>query len=114
MAAHLKKPSIIFLDGLEGLASSNSKKNENILSIRNAFCREMENIKDGVFVMCTTNEPQKLMNYPNVLGHFRYLIYISVPNKVDRLNMLKKLFTEKLCENFGEEHFEELAVKTRG
>ncbi len=106
IAAHMEKPTIIFIEDIDALTEHDI--------IRNAFCKEMRNISDGIFVICTTNKPQKLVDYRNVLNHFNFSLYISVPNIVDRLQMLKKLFNETVCEDFQDENFKELAMNTRG
>lgn len=110
VVAEMEKPSVIFIDDLDCLTI---KKN-HAQRVRSALIWQMENVNDGVFVIATTNKPQKLINDHKVLRHFDYLINISLPSKGDRLKMLKNQFIEEKCENFKEEYFEELATKTRG
>lgn len=110
MVAEMEKPSIIVIEELDALMSDNI----NIVGIRNAFCVEMKNKRDGVFVVCTTNKLQELVDIPEVLKSFDYLIYISVPSMMDRLKILKKLFAGEQCKNFKETDFQELARRSRG
>lgn len=116
MVAEKEKPSIIFVDDIHYLMLNKPKSNydRHVRQMRKIFCKNVKYMKHGVFLIATTNKPHSFLNDCDVKKLFGKFIYISLPDKLDRLTMLKKLFTKESCNGITEEYLEKISTITEG
>ena len=92
-----KKPVFIFLKNIETLFP---KRNENIEESRAVaqlltLMDGIEPMKSGIFVIATTSQPNNIDSALRRAGRFEKEISIAVPNKQERLEILK-IHTQKI------------------
>ncbi|MDD3993663.1 MAG: AAA family ATPase, partial [Candidatus Nanoarchaeia archaeon] len=111
-------PCVIFFDEIDALAgkrgvmSSSTKVTENVL---NQLLAEMDGIEDlnNVIVLGATNRPDILDPALMRPGRFDRIIYVSIPNKEERLDILK-IHTKNMPIKNKERIIEDLSDKTEG
>ncbi|MEM4223113.1 MAG: cell division protein CdvC [Metallosphaera sp.] len=109
------KPAIIFIDELDALLASYTSEVGGEARVRNQFLKEMDGLADKnenskVYVIGATNKPWRL-DEP-FLRRFQKRIYITLPDKAHRLELLKHYSSKvKLDPNVN---LEELAELTDG
>lgn len=86
------KPSVIFIDEIDGLISSRSNASEYSSQIITEFLQEMDGIKKsaGVVVVAATNSPDNLD--PAILrpGRFDKLVFIRPPDAPQRAQLFRE------------------------
>lgn len=102
--ARENKPAIILLDELDAIASKRSFKGSTDASkIVNQLLTEMDGIRSlkEVVVIGTTNRLKAID--PALLrpGRFDKIIHMPLPNKEERLDILKKYIGSEECERVG-------------
>eukprot|EP00796_Vickermania_ingenoplastis_P002330 gene2330-1465_t len=92
-AAETKKPSIIFVDEIDSLASSRSDgENDASRRVKTEFLVQMQGVgnsadDDGVLMLAATNIPWALDSA--IRRRFERRIYIPLPDKMARVQMFK-------------------------
>lgn len=92
-AAETKKPSIIFVDEIDSLASSRSDgENDASRRVKTEFLVQMQGVgngtdEDGVLMLAATNIPWALDSA--IRRRFERRIYIPLPDKMARVQMFK-------------------------
>ena len=111
--AREKKPSIIFIDEIDSMCGNRSDgENESSRRVKTEFLVQMQGVghdDTGVLVLGATNLPWALD--PAIRRRFERRIYISLPEYVARLGMLKKGLKENK-HTLSEEDFDEFAKRT--
>ncbi|MDT7860687.1 MAG: AAA family ATPase [Saccharolobus sp.] len=102
--ARENKPAIILLDELDAIASKRSfKGSADASKIVNQLLTEMDGIRSlkEVVVIGTTNRLKAID--PALLrpGRFDKIIHMPLPNKEERLDILKKYIGSEECEKVG-------------
>lgn len=114
--ARKKTPSIIFIDEIDALACKRTDSDDGKgRGMKAELFAQMEGLSgnnDGIFIMAATNTPYDLDDA--LLRRFDKLVYISLPDENDRLNMFKKKLIDKEKKLFSEENFRKLAAATKG
>lgn len=109
-----KAPTILCLDELDGMAPDRTRTtNEGQAGEVNEFLAQLNNCADrGIFVIGTSNRPDKID--PAVLrtGRMDKLVYIPVPDKDARRVLFALQLKGRLCESKIDK--EELASLTEG
>lgn len=85
-------PSILFIDEFDAIASKRNEHNgEMETRIIGKFLTEMDGLKsnDNVIVIASTNRPNSIDEAFRRSGRFDYEIEFPIPNKSDRLEILK-------------------------
>ncbi|GBB95810.1 hypothetical protein RclHR1_02620001 [Rhizophagus clarus] len=98
-------PCIIFIDELDSIASkrewdcnNSNGVNERVLS---TLLNEMDGIQDlkQVFIIGCTNKPDQIDDALLRPGRFDQLIYVELPNELERLNILQIISKKVLFNN---------------
>ncbi|ORX89750.1 Vps4 [Clohesyomyces aquaticus] len=114
--ARERKPSVIFIDELEGIASSRDSggDNEHTNRIKTEILIQMDGVgKDatGILVLAATNLPWKLD--AALRRRFQKRIHIALPNMAARKEMFETGALHAQC-NLEEKDLEQLASMTEG
>ncbi|MEM3221305.1 MAG: AAA family ATPase [Saccharolobus sp.] len=112
--ARENKPAIILLDELDAIASKRNYKNSSEASkIVNQILTEMDGIRSlkEVVVLGTTNRLKAID--PALLrpGRFDKIIHMPLPNKEERLDILRKYIGSEECEKVN---CKEISEQTEG
>lgn len=104
VAKNASRPTIIFIDEVEGLAKSRDKLDMERVELLNAFLNHTGEASKKIMLILTTNRPQDLDEA--VLSRIDHQIYIGPPPFNERLKILKlyinqffkkkEIFTEEL------------------
>lgn len=112
--ARCLKPSVIFIDEIDSILRSRSdNENDSIRRLKTEFLAQFDGLSsetnDGLLIIGTTNRPQDLDEA--VRRRFACKLYIMLPNKIARKNMiLNNLNNEK--HNLTDEQIDEIVDKT--
>lgn len=101
-AANESRPSIIFIDEIDTLCRKRRDDREDTTGIQGALFTKMQEAKPGVFVIAATNLPFSLDTA--LLRRFKKLIYVPLPEKEARWQLLKSKFRDY---DFPDKYFEE-------
>jgi len=108
----LNKPSIIFIEEIDGLVKARSDgDSDSSRRVKSELFVQMEGFtkNNGLFVIATTNTPQDLDQA--ILRRFDKLIYIPLPDESARYQIFQKKFSKH---GFSEENFKLMTSKTKG
>lgn len=117
-AKSASNPTIIFIDEIESLARKRDKiERSEHFELFNAFLKETGEPSKKIILIGATNRPQDLDEA--VLDRFDKKIQIDLPEKSERVQIIKDLanqfFTEpELQEHFTDAKVEKMANKTKG
>lgn len=107
--------SVIFIDEIDSICRKrNIQEAEHTRRFKTELLKQMEgvgNIENGdkVFLLCATNCPWELDGA--FLRRFQKRIYIPLPNKEARIELLK-IHTKDSCINISDEEWQTLGQKT--
>lgn len=110
-----KTPAIILIDEIDALGGARSAmRGELERRLVTALLTEMDGLRSlgNVIVVATTNTPDVLDPALRRPGRFDYEIHIGVPDKIGRLDILKKL-TKHMAISAGV-NLDEIARRTHG
>lgn len=112
--ARRNKPTIIFIDEIDAVASKRTELDHSRGSKTELFVQidSVMGITDGVFFMASTNCPQHLDSA--LLRRFDKLVYVPLPEEPQRIEIFKKKLADIRSDGFSEEKFKTLAAKTKG
>lgn len=100
-AAKASKPSVIFIDEVEGLLyDRNGSDSSHLNLVKNEFLTQMNELGTGVMVVCATNSPEVLDMAARRRFHLK--VYVPLPNDEDRLKLFKKLLPPNIEGDFTE------------
>ncbi|ESN99652.1 hypothetical protein HELRODRAFT_192890 [Helobdella robusta] len=110
------QPAVIFIDEIDSLLSERREgEHEASRRLKTEFLLEFDGVhsssKDNVLVMGATNRPQELDDA--VLRRFAKRIYVTMPSKATRVNVLTKLLS-KHNNPLTADEVDELASFTEG
>lgn len=113
--ASMERPSIIFIDELDTLASVNSSEVGGEVRTRSQLLNEMDNILDkkrplNLYVIAATNKPWALDEA--FLRRFQKRIYLDLPDKWSRVKLIEAFSTQLKLDPTVD--LEELALLMRG
>jgi len=111
--AHLNGPSIVFIDEVEALFQTRSGKDgeDNVGSGLVQLFLDMVSTYDKVYLLCATNCP---WNVDEAFYRRFRPIYITMPTREDRLQLLKKIFNRRRNHLLLKKDFEEICDLTDG
>ena len=112
--ARENKPAIILLDELDAIASKRNYKNSSEASkIVNQILTEMDGIRSlkEVVVLGTTNRLKAIDTALLRPGRFDKIIHMPLPNKEERLDILRKYIGSEECEKVN---CKEISEQTEG
>ncbi|PAV62366.1 hypothetical protein WR25_16743 isoform J [Diploscapter pachys] len=109
------KPSIIFIDEVDGLSSARSDdESDTTLRIKNAFMAQMQSVStdnDNVLVLGATNRPWAID--VAIMRRFERRIYVPLPDSYGRFELFR-LNVEKNYHTLIEQDYETLVQRTNG
>ena len=109
-----KAPTILCFDELDGMAPNRSKiDNESLSGEVNEFLSQLNNCSErGIFVIGTSNRPEKID--PAVLraGRMDKMVYIPMPDREARRELFKLYLEGRFCDESID--CEELASQSEG
>ncbi|KAJ6634086.1 Vacuolar protein sorting-associated protein 4 [Pseudolycoriella hygida] len=112
--ARSKKPSIIFSDEIDAVASKRTEL-DNSRGTKTELFLLMDavlGITDGVFFMASTNCPQHLDSA--LIRRFDKLIYVPLPEEGARMETFKKKLSDIKSDELSDDKLKSLAAKTAG
>merc|ERR1719464_292984 len=113
--ARKRKPSIVFIDEVDSLASARSDgENESSRRLKTEFLVQMQGVgvdQTGVLTLGATNCPWDLD--PAIRRRFQKRIYIQLP-KAGARSIMFKIHVGKTPCNLGDKDYDKLGEKTEG
>lgn len=92
------KPCVIFIDEIDAFGTSRDSGNEERIQTLNALLSQMDGIgedNEGIVIIAATNRKDKIDEALLRPGRFDRKVYISLPNKEDRIEILNVYVNKK-------------------